>query len=127
MNNSYDLKHRVLIYKGRLIHLYFLASLSNDTLISRLVEGIENGEGKNLDNCLNMGDVDIVNTNDIKQIQYSIMSGNCALFDGETTYLMDTKNYPNRSIEEPETEKSVRGAKDGFNESILNNTGLIRT
>ena len=73
-----------------------------------------------------MGDVDIVNTNDIKQIQYSIMSGNCALFDGETTYLMDTKNYPNRSIEEPETEKSVRGAKDGFNESILNNTGLIR-
>ena len=39
MNNSYDLKHRVLIYKGRLIHLYFLASLSNDTLISRLVEG----------------------------------------------------------------------------------------
>lgn len=126
MNDSYDLKHRVLNYKGRLLHLYFLASLSNDALISRLVEGIENSEGKDLDNCLNMGDVDIVNTNDIDKIQYSLMGGNCALFDGETTYLMDTKSYPNRSIEEPETEKSVRGSKDGFNESILNNTGLIR-
>lgn len=126
MNNSYDLKQRILNYRGRLIHLYFLASLSNDTLISRLVEGIENDRGRNLENCLNMGDVEIVKTNDIEKIQYALMCGNCALFDGETTYVMDTKNYPNRSIEEPDTEKSVRGAKDGFNESILNNTGLIR-
>lgn len=126
MNDSYDLKHRILNFRGRLIHLYFLASLSNDTLISRLVEGIENNQGKDLENCLNMGDVEIVKTNNIANIQYALMCGNCALFDGETTYVMDTKNYPNRSIEEPETEKSVRGAKDGFNESILNNTGLLR-
>lgn len=126
MNDSYDLKQRILNFRGRLIHLYFLASLSNDELISRLVEGIENNQGKDLENCLNMGDVEIVQTNDIENIQYALMCGNCALFDGETTYVMDTKNYPNRSIEEPETEKSVRGAKDGFNESILNNTGLIR-
>lgn len=126
MNDSYDLKERVLNFRGRLIYLYFLASLSNDTLISRLVEGIENNQGKDLDNCLNMGDLEIVNTNEIQKIQYALMCGNCAIFDGETTYIMDTKSYPNRSIEEPETEKSVRGAKDGFNESILNNTGLIR-
>ena len=126
MNNSYDLKHRILSFRGRLIHLYFLASLSNDTLISRLIEGIENNQGKDLENCLNMGDVEIVNTNDIFKIQDALMRGNCALFDEEVTYIMDTKNYPSRSIEEPETEKSVRGAKDGFNESILNNTGLLR-
>lgn len=126
MNDSYDLKQRVLNFRGRLVYLYFIASLSNDTLISRLVEGIENNQGKDLENCLNMGDVEIVNTNDIQNIQYALMCGNSALFDGETTYIMDTKNYPNRSIQEPETEKSVRGAKDGFNESILNNTGLLR-
>lgn len=126
MNDSYDLKQRVLNFRGRLVYLYFLSSLSNDTLISRLIEGIENNQGKDLENCLNMGDVEIINTNEIAKIQYALMCGNCALFDGETTYVMDTKNYPNRSIEEPDTEKSVRGAKDGFNESILNNTGLIR-
>lgn len=126
MNDSYDLKQRTLTFRGRLIHLYFLASLSNDTLISRLVEGIENNQGKDLENCLNMGDLEILKTNDIQKIQYALMGGNCALFDGETTYIMDTKSYPNRSIEEPDTEKSVRGAKDGFNEFILNNTGLLR-
>lgn len=126
MNNSYDLKQRTLLFRGRLIHIYFFASLSNDDLISRLVEGIENNQGNDLMNCLNMGDVEKVNTNDIETIQYALMSGNCALIDGIDTYLMDTKKYPNRSIEEPETEKSVRGSKDGFNESILNNTGLIR-
>lgn len=126
MNNSYDLKHRILNFKGRLVHLYFLASLSNDVLISRLVEGIENREGKDLENCINMGDVEIISTNQIQKIQRAVLGGNSALFDGEITYLMDTKNFPNRAIQEPETEKSVRGAKDGFNESILNNTGLIR-
>ena len=126
MNDSYDLKQRTLLFRGRFIHLYFFASLSNDELISRLIEGIENNQGNDLSNCLNMGDVEKVNTNEIETIQYALMSGNSALFDGIDTYIMDTKKYPNRSIEEPETEKSVRGSKDGFNESILNNTGLIR-
>ncbi len=126
MNDSYDLKQRTLLFRGRLIHLYFFASLSNDELISRLIEGIENNQGNDLSNCLNMGDVEKIDTNDIETIQYALMSGNSALFDGIDTYIMDTKKYPNRSIEEPETEKSVRGSKDGFNESILNNTGLIR-
>lgn len=126
MNNSYDLKQRTLRFHGRNIYLYYIASLSNDILISRLVEGIEQRQGKDLYNCINMGDVEVVDTNDIQKIQYALMSGNSAIFDGETTYIMDTKTYPNRSIQEPETEKSVRGSKDGFNESILSNTGLIR-
>lgn len=67
MNNSYDLKERILNFRGRLIYLYFIASLSDDTLISRLIEGIENNQGKDLENCLNMGDVEILKTNDIKK------------------------------------------------------------
>lgn len=126
MNSSYDLKHRVLNYHERFIHIYYFASLCSDALISRLVEGIEAKYGKNLENCLNLGDVNPVSTNEVKKIQYSLSSGNVIVVDGEITYLIDAKNYPNRSIEQPDTEKSVRGSKDGFNESILSNTGLIR-
>lgn len=126
MNPSYDLKHRVLNYHERFIHIYYFASLCSDALISRLVEGIEAKYGKNLENCLNLGDVNPVSTNEVKKIQYSLSSGNVIVVDGEITYLIDAKNYPNRSIEQPDTEKSVRGSKDGFNESILSNTGLIR-
>jgi stage V sporulation protein AF len=126
MNKSFDLKHRILSYFGRPLHLYFFSSLCSDELISRVISGIEAKNGKNLENCINNGDVDKVSTNDMDKIQYSLASGNLIIIDGETTYLVDTKNYPTRSIDEPETEKSVRGAKDGFNESLLNNVGLIR-
>ena len=57
MNDSYDLKHRVLLFRKRPIDLYFLASLSNDILVSRVIEGIENNKGKDLENCLTAGDV----------------------------------------------------------------------
>lgn len=126
MNASYDLKHRILNYHHRSIHIYYYASLCSDALISRLVEGIEAKQGKNLDNCLNLGDVNPVNTSEVNKIQYSLSSGNVIVVDGDITYLIDAKNFPNRSIQQPDTEKSVRGSKDGFNESILNNTGLIR-
>ena len=40
--------------------------------------------------------------------------------------IIDTRAYPSRSIQEPEKEKSLRGAKDGFTESFMQNIGLIR-
>lgn len=126
MNDSYDLKHRILNFRNRDIHLYFLASLSNDELISRVVEGIENNEGKNLLNCLNVADVETYRYGDLNTVEYMILSGNLAIYDKDIIYVLDTKKYPTRSVEQPDTEKSVRGAKDGFNESLLNNTGLIR-
>ena len=126
MNDSYDLKHRILNFRNRDIHLYFLASLSNDELISRVVEGIEHNKGKDLLNCLNIADVETYRYGDINTVEYMILSGNLAIYDKEIIYVLDTKKYPTRSVEQPDTEKSVRGAKDGFNESLLNNTGLIR-
>lgn len=126
MNSSYDLKHRILNYQKRSIHIYFLSSLCSDLLISLLIEGIEEKKGENLINCLNLGDVTTLSSQDVDKIDYSLASGNVVVVDGSITYLIDAKNYPNRSIEQPDTEKSVRGSKDGFNESLLNNTGLIR-
>lgn len=40
--------------------------------------------------------------------------------------IIDTRRYPSRSVEEPEKEKSLRGSKDGFTESFMQNIGLIR-
>ncbi len=126
MNNSYDLKHRILNFQGRQIHYYFISSLSNDTLVSRLIEGIEQANGNNLENCINNGDVDVYNASEVDTIEYALLAGNSAIIDGQTVYVVDTKDYPSRGIQEPETEKSTRGAKDGFNEALLTNTALIR-
>lgn len=40
--------------------------------------------------------------------------------------IMDARHYPARSVEEPEKEKTLRGAKDGFTETFMTNIGLIR-
>ena len=39
---------------------------------------------------------------------------------------IDVRNYPNRSVEEPEMEKVIRGAHDGFNENFHLNIQLLR-
>ena len=40
--------------------------------------------------------------------------------------IIDCRNYPLRGIEEPSKEKSLRGSKDGFVESMMTNIALIR-
>lgn len=123
-NGSFDINHRVLDFRGDTVDVYYTSSLCSDDLISYLVEGITNARGKTLKDCLNNGDVK--EEPDTKKQEYALLTG-CALVKYKsTTFVLDTRHYPSRSIEEPETEKSVRGSKDGFNENLLTCAGLIR-
>ncbi len=40
--------------------------------------------------------------------------------------MIDLRTYPVRGPQEPETEKVLRGSRDGFVETIVFNTALIR-
>ncbi|TXK77358.1 spore germination protein [Paenibacillus sp. N3.4] len=57
-----------------------------------------------------------------------IMEGNTALFiDGVTdVIILGTAEWNGRAIEEPLSEATVRGSREGFVENIRNNTALIR-
>lgn len=49
------------------------------------------------------------------------------LIDGfDQAIIIDVRTYPTRGIEEPEAEKVTRGSRDGFVETLLFNTNLIR-
>ena len=58
----------------------------------------------------------------------ALLSGVCVLLiEGYGQGLIiDTRDYPDRSVEEPDAEKVIRGAKDGFVESLVTNCCLIR-
>ena len=58
----------------------------------------------------------------------NILSGPSALFiDGFAQAIMiDVRTYPARSVSEPDTERVTLGARDGFVETMLFNTNLIR-
>lgn len=57
-----------------------------------------------------------------------VLAGGSALFVENTTsaIIIDAKRFPARGLEEPSTEKVVRGAKDGFIETMLVNISLVR-
>ena len=51
----------------------------------------------------------------------------CLMIDGyEKAMLIDVRNYPARNVQEPEKYKVLRGSRDGFVETLLMNTALIR-
>ncbi|WP_221565295.1 spore germination protein [Alkalihalobacillus sp. TS-13] len=57
-----------------------------------------------------------------------VLSGLVAvLIDGHNEgFIVDVRNYPGRSPEEPDVEKVVRGSRDGYTENIVENTALTR-
>lgn len=123
-NPSFDLNTRTLDFENEKVTINYISSLCSDDLISYLVEGITNHRGETLKDCLNNGDVK--EEPDLQKAQYSMLSGCAVVTYQNTQYVLDTRRFPSRSVQEPETEKSVRGSKDGFNESMLTCVGLIR-
>lgn len=65
---------------------------------------------------------------DMNSISKVIYSGAILLIvDGfPKAFLIKTRNYPRRSVQEPDNDKVLRGAHDGFVEALLINTALIR-
>lgn len=63
-----------------------------------------------------------------EEIAAGILSGMmCLLIDGYSRcFLIDCRTYPMRSVGEPEKDKVLRGSRDGFVETIIFNTALIR-
>ena len=65
---------------------------------------------------------------DFDMLEAMVLSGATALIiDGKTEgVIIDAREYPVRSVSEPELEKVTRGPRDGFVETIIFNTALIR-
>lgn len=60
-------------------------------------------------------------------IQKVLMGPQALLIDGEDrAIIIDARTYPARSPAEPDLEKVVRGSRDGFVETLVFNTALIR-
>lgn len=72
--------------------------------------------------------VEVETEEDYDKIIKNILSGQFALIiDGfDKAIMIDARTYPARGVSEPEKDKTLRGSKDGFVETIVFNTALIR-
>ena len=68
-------------------------------------------------------------TEDLDVMIHMVMSG-AALILGSTfsdsAIIVDAREYPARETSEPESDRVMRGARDGFVETLIFNTALIR-
>ena len=71
-------------------------------------------------------EVDILE--DFDEVLRNVLSGAAVLFiEGYAECIcIDCRTYPARSVDEPDKDKSLRGSRDGFVETIVFNTALIR-
>ena len=72
--------------------------------------------------------VDIKKEGSYAAIVEALLYGEAVLLvDGNSeALLIDCKGWPSRSIEEPDTEQTVRGPKEGFTETMRINTAMLR-
>ncbi|QVK19607.1 spore germination protein [Mycoplasmatota bacterium] len=133
---SFDVGVRTFYIKNIKILLYYCNSLTETLTIVELIrELLRLGEDDvNLhkqafdiiDNHLALHQVMI--SDDLDEMITNILSGLIVILVEDNTkgFILDVRNYPGRQPQEPETEKVVRGSRDGFTENIITDVGLIR-
>ena len=134
IQESFDLIQRDIRIGGRDASFYFLDGMLKDETMLKIMDSLLKIQESDMpsdatcfsQNCIPYVEVDIYG--DYDQIIRNILSGVLVLFiDGyEAGIAIDCRTYPMRSVEEPEKDKSLRGSKDGFVETVVFDTALIR-
>lgn len=131
---SFDLVRRDLIIADRKAALFFIDGLLKDDITEKILEFFyKNVKSENFKSALYFSQsavpyVEVEVTSDLKIICTDVLSGISALIieDFTEVILLDTRTYPQRSTSEPDNDKVLRGSRDGFVETLINNTALIR-
>ncbi|USK32401.1 spore germination protein [Bacillus sp. F19] len=135
LNQSFDLGVRKITVMGIGVNLYYVNGLCDTSYIIQLLkELIEINDYEHekmkvneiIENRLVNQQVQRIKTLDEAVDQ--VLSGLVVFMIEGYDYglVVDVRSYPGRNPEEPDTEKVVRGSRDGFVENIIVNTALIR-
>ncbi|MGP4060196.1 spore germination protein [Halobacillus sp. H74] len=63
---------------------------------------------------------------EIDDAHHHLLDGFTLLIEGKTLYAIDSAKFSYRSVQEPVSEMTLRGARDGFIESLDENIALLR-
>ena len=134
VDKSFDLLYRVVTIGGKKACFYFIDGFCKDEVMEKVLEFLYKITPEEmpatahdfLKEKLPYGEIDLVRTeNDFLQ---RVLSGvPILMIDGYSELLAtDFRTYPGRSVDEPEKDKVMRGSRDGFVETVVFNTALIR-
>lgn len=134
VGRNFDMVGREVSVGGRRARLWVVNGYAEDALIERMI-----GRLLAVGSLKGVPDLaaflaayvtvpDAAEVTEVHDMVMGVFAGKTLLvidgYDGGV--LLDAKEYPTRSVQEPDTSKVLRGSHDGFVESIMANAALLR-
>ena len=136
LGESFDIIQRELVIGGRSATIFFVDGLTDGEVVQRLLAYLLRVPEESFEKIsatedfvkYNLPFHDIILEDKIDAILKHMYSGLLPIFINglDRVIIVDMRDYPARSVDEPSKEKSLRGAKDGFTETMMTNIALVR-
>ncbi len=133
---SFDLVRRPIGVGPRSATLYFVDGFVKDQILSRMLQFLTGLTAEKLGEIHTADQfvarfipyTEAEHTADLDKVVTQVLSGATALVvEGiDRVVLVDARTYPVRGVDEPETDRVLRGSRDGLVETLVFNTAMIR-
>lgn len=134
LEESFDILQRNVIVGNRTSCLYFIDGFTKDEALMKVMPSLFGVSPETMPSTaeelaelyLPYAEIDFLT--DYDEVVKNVLSGvTCLFVDTYATCIaIDCRTYPARGVDEPQKDKSLRGSRDGFVETIVFNTALIR-
>ena len=134
VKESFDIIRRDMNIGGRDAAFYFIDGFTKDEAMLKIMDSLFGVKEEEMpDDATEFArqfvpyvEVDVIQEFD--EVLRNVLSGvTCLFISGyEVCIAIDCRTYPARNVGEPEKDKSLRGSRDGFVETIVFNTALMR-
>ena len=134
VDKNFDVVYRVLTIADKKACLYFIDGFTKDDSLLKILQGFSSIKADDMPEdahsfskkYLPYGEIGLLS--DSREMIIQLLSGvSCLFIDGYNKCLtIDCRTYPARGVSEPEKDKVMRGSRDGFVETLVFNTALIR-
>ena len=131
IEENFDLIKKGLTASGVELCFFYVDGFIKDGVMQRIMQEILSkgkiGDADEFEKALPY--VELTVTDSYEEIITAVLSGQAALLS-ESFYkkaiIIDARTYPARSTEEPDSDRVMQGSHDGFVETLIVNTALIR-
>jgi len=135
IGESFDVISRPLKVAEKNAFLLFIDGLVKDQVMLRILDPLMKLKREDLkinvvENLIKtrIGYIEVESVSTLEEVVDNVLAGPLALLiDGENeAIIIDAREYPVRSPEEPDLERVTRGPRDGMVETVVFNTALVR-
>lgn len=134
LETNFDMIYRVLTIGERRAALYCIDGFTKDEILEKLLEFLMKQIPKEFPREAHVFSKELLPyaeiglQNEYEPAILDLLCGQSLLFiEGfEQCLTIDCRTYPARNVQEPDKDKTLRGSRDGFVETLVFNTALVR-